>query len=506
MGVIHKLKPEIRNFIIKQKEINPLLSCRKLSAMINEKFQIKVSKSHVNAVIKKKGLSSGVGRKPKPKKGIIEASDLGIYMLRSADRLIGGIKYIAELVNKYLPEKGDILSLVEALVYLPLFEEDIKPESGLWKLAGKQFKNKETLLSYLEQLQPVTILNDTILQTLNHLLEEVLFLKIVFSDNSSFSLDGQLRTLWSSPTIPYDFSITPYYIKSYINNFAKKENQALVLFTAPGYDLFPANWLDFLVKCNLADERIIEIGLMGTNAKEKEKLTFSTPKRCNIIFGLWPWQYANYRQLESATLSKPFYFSAKKQNFYVADAIVKLSQHFISQSVTLRAIILRKSQDATPELVILTTIPKEKASAEDIATLYLNRWPNLQDGFKDYSRKIELFTYNVSSHQTFPKEKIFSQASKEGVKGTLRAYLDALDTYVRWYFLPLEYKQLDLSTTKSRFYSLRAQIRKKPALYIVSFIPPKDYSYSKDLAYAIDRMNEREIVFEDGRRVWFTIK
>lgn len=505
MGVIHKLKPEIRNFIIKQKETNPQFSCRKLSAMIYEKFQIKVSKSHVNAVIKQKGLSSSVGRKPKPKRGIVESDGLGTYMLKAADTLIGGTKSIAELADKYLSEKGDILSLVETLVYLPLFEEEVKPESGLWKLVGKQFKSKEIVLSYREQLQTVTILRDAILQVLNYLLDEVLFLRIVFSDNSSFSLDGQLCTLWSSPNIPYDFSVTPYKIKGYLTNFAK-ENQAFVLFNAPGYDLFPANWLDFLFKCSSADKKIIEIGLMGTDAKEKERVTFSTPKSCDIIFGLWPWQYANYRQLESATLSKPFHFSAKKQDFYVADAIVKLSQHFINQSVTIRGIILRKSQDAKPELFILTTLPKEKASAEDIATQYLNRWPNLQDGFKDYSRKIELFTYNVSSHQTFPKKKILSPAATAGLKESLQAYLEALDTYVRWYFLPPEYRQLDLSTTKARFYGLRAQIRKKASLYTVSFIVPKDYPYLKDLTYATDRMNEREIIFTDARRVWFEVK
>lgn len=506
MGVIHKLKPEIRNFIIKQKETSPGLSCRKLAAMISAKFQIKVSKSHVNAVIKEKGLSSGVGRKAKPKRGVIESSGLGAYMLKAADAVIGGTASIAELMQKQIPENNlDYLSLAQALLYLPLFEDEIKPESGLWKLTEKQFKDKETLLSYLQQLQSVTTLRDAILQNLNYLLDEVLYLRIGFSDNTSFSVDGQLRTLWSSPNIPYDFSITPYNIKSYIKNFAK-ENQALVLFTAPGYDLFPANWLDFLYKCSSPDKKIIEIGLVNINAKEKEKVTFSAPKTCDIIFGLWPWQYVNYRQLESATLSSPFYFSLKKQEFYIADATVKLSQHFISQSVTIRGIMLRRSREAKPELFILTTILKERASAEDIAAAYLNHWPGLQDGFKDYSRKIELFTYNVSSHQAFPKEKILGAASQAGLKETLGAYLEALDTYARWYFLPPEYKQLDLSTTKSRFYGLRAQIRKKADSYIISFIAPKDYAYLKDLEYACERMNEREIILPQEKRAWFEIK
>ena len=504
MGVIYKLNAEIRDFIIKQKESDPLLSCRKLSALVNERFQVKISKSHINAVIKAEGLSSGVGRKPKFKKGVIESSGLGVYMLKSADALIGGTSSIAELLRNHLPDKIDVLSLLETLIYLPLFESEIKPESGLWKLTGNQFKNQEVLLSCIEQLQPLTILNDNIRQALSDLFEEVLFLKITFSDNISFNIDAQLHTLWSSPNIPYDFSAPSYNIKRYINQFIKEE--ILVLFTAPGYDLFPTDWLDFLLKCNSPDKKIVEIGLMGTSAKQKEKITFSTPRTCNIIFGLWPWQYVDYRQLKSATLSNPFTCQDKKMNFYLADAVIKLSQHFTDQSVTLRGLILRKSPEAKPELFILTTIPEEKASVEDIANLYLNRWPSLQDGFREFSRKIELFTYSASARQAFPKEKLFNPTTTAGFKESLKAYLNALDTYVRWYFLPPEYKQLDLSTTKARFYGLKAQVRKKNDFYEVTFILPKDYQYQKDISYALKMMNERQVILADSRRIWFGLK
>jgi hypothetical protein len=504
MGVIYKLNAEIRDFIIKQKEINPSLSCRKLSALINEKFQVKISKSHVNAVIKTKGLSSKVGRKPKLKKGLIEGWGLGAYMLKCADALIGGTKSIVELTRSHLPDKVEVLSLLEALIYLPLFEQEIKPESGLWKLTGYNFNGQETLLSYLEQFQSLTILNDNMRQALSALFEDILFLNITFSDQSSFNIDGQLRTLWSSPNIPYDFSVTNYNIKRYINQFIKDET--LVLFTAPGYDLFPTNWMDFLLKCSSQDRKIVEMGLMGLNAKQKEKITFSTPRSCNVIFAVWPWQYVNYRQLESASLSAPFTFPERKMNFYLADGTIRLSQHFTNQSVTLRTLILRKSREAKPDLFILTTIPKEKAPAEDIANLYLSRWPSLQDGFREFSRKIELFTYNASARQPFPKEKLFEPATTSNFKESLKAYLDSLDTYVRWYFLPPEYRQLDLSTTKSRFYGLKAQIRKKNNFYAVTLILPQDYQYQKDISYAVERMNEQQVILRDKRRVWFNLK
>ena len=72
MGVIYKLKPEIENFIIEQKKANINLSCRGIVTLIDEKFQTKVSKSSVNTIFKKSGLSMPVGRRAKKGKRKLE--------------------------------------------------------------------------------------------------------------------------------------------------------------------------------------------------------------------------------------------------------------------------------------------------------------------------------------------------------------------------------------------------------------------------------------------------
>lgn len=63
MGVIHKLKDEVVSFIIAQKKSDPRAGVRQLAALTSEKFQIKVSKSSVNEVLKRSSLSSSVGRR-----------------------------------------------------------------------------------------------------------------------------------------------------------------------------------------------------------------------------------------------------------------------------------------------------------------------------------------------------------------------------------------------------------------------------------------------------------
>ncbi len=64
MGVVYKLKDEVVEFILRQKQENPNISCRKLVDIIQETFQISVSKSSINIIIKEANLSNPVGRTP----------------------------------------------------------------------------------------------------------------------------------------------------------------------------------------------------------------------------------------------------------------------------------------------------------------------------------------------------------------------------------------------------------------------------------------------------------
>ena len=66
MGVIYKLIDKVIDFIIAQKKENPHLGCRSLAAVAKKKFKINLSKSSINSILKQSGLSSPVGRRPKP--------------------------------------------------------------------------------------------------------------------------------------------------------------------------------------------------------------------------------------------------------------------------------------------------------------------------------------------------------------------------------------------------------------------------------------------------------
>lgn len=124
MGVIYKLKKEVVDFIIEKKKEISSISCRKLAELTSEKYQIKVSKSAINAVMKTAQLSSPVGRRPLPagkskrfsipsekKKQILESFPKTSFKT-SSDELerVDKIQPIVvpEITNKIIDEKPTI--------------------------------------------------------------------------------------------------------------------------------------------------------------------------------------------------------------------------------------------------------------------------------------------------------------------------------------------------------------------------------------------------------------
>ncbi|NCB50138.1 MAG: helix-turn-helix domain-containing protein [Alphaproteobacteria bacterium] len=63
MGVIYKLKQEVIDHIIAQKKENPELSCRQIAKMASDRFDVDISKSSVNTILKRSQLSSDIGRR-----------------------------------------------------------------------------------------------------------------------------------------------------------------------------------------------------------------------------------------------------------------------------------------------------------------------------------------------------------------------------------------------------------------------------------------------------------
>ena len=114
------------------------------------------------------------------------------------------------------------------------------------------------------------------------------------------------------------------------------------------------------------------------------------------------------------------------------------------------------------------------------------------------------FTYAANSQRFFSAEKLNPQLDHVlSVEELLRNYLLALDAYVRWYLLPSGYADKEMMLAKERFYDLSVQLTKNNESCLASFVLPSEYSFGKDLGYLCRRLNEKEITFSDGVKLYF---
>lgn len=127
MGVVYKLKDEVRDFILEQKRINPAIGCRTLATLAEDKFQVKLSKSSVNAIIKNAGMSMPVGRRSKEVTEVTEAKDS---------------KFISETLSKELGRTAEV----------EMEEKAKRLESEKWvRLAEEERRRKLSLDAKLEE-------------------------------------------------------------------------------------------------------------------------------------------------------------------------------------------------------------------------------------------------------------------------------------------------------------------------------------------------------------------
>lgn len=686
MGVIYKLKPEVRDFILKQKKLHPQVSCRSLAKLVREKFKVTLSKSSINTVFKQAGLSMSVGRrrkkplrhaeKPKespppqpipqapiiqerqlpiepakkeeasvpteeqeapvsaeeiapeelkeseappqalkPEKPIVAPEPMpealvpgeellqpkqeqpaiekppiektpqppiektpveppveeiiraskpeppapavekptpkamplmpfeterqkeespkakqlrplepqtleipkikegesfecpGAILLKAADYLIGGSFYFADAIREYirLPQ-AELLAKTEAAIYMPMCETLKIDESSAcpWPFLYKVF-NKEELFAYLFDLKNHHELNQTVKQLASHIFQEVRCVKINYTDGSSLYLDGQLHTVWSTPHIPYSFVTPIQNLKNYINT-CFFSSQPFVIFTAPGYDEPPKELFNFMLSFGSREKRASRMDIFGSKLEELGAVPLEEGKATHFVFGLWPWQFGHYRNIIKLKEFKPFHEEMSKQDFYLAEIELELTQPELEQKIQLRGCALKKGPDDKIRFVILSNI-WTKQTPQELAGLYLQRWPNLEESFQDYSRKIELFTYTASpSADIFSTENLsFENEQESAISMLFGNYLKILDTFVRTYFLPFGYESKDFLATNERFYSLKATVQRQKEAVVVTFHPPAGYKYLADLTYACRRVNEREVVFPRGYRLWLQV-
>ncbi len=469
MGVIHKLKPEIIKYITNIQVEKPQFGCRMISGLILDKYQIKVSKSSINSVIKNAGLSKPVGRRPKIKRKIITQA------------------------QEQVPGHQDTETSEQ--VKVSEFESNgaflLKAIDCLLGQSYVQAVKSTTDNPYLIDLKDVRNMGPG--PDLGSIFKEIRCIKVGLSSGKNFYIDGQFRTIWSTPYIPFIFSATIDESNSYIKKYFK-ENNPLILFTAPGTSSPSEEFLNFLLAMNNDLEGISKLTLYGNKLDEIEVITIAQNQPKSAVFTLWPWQFSSFRTIRSIGEFKQSYQENLKKEVFLANIEVELLQPTVNKRVILRGCALKINLSAKISLVILNNLKAEEKAPEELFNLYISRWPNLEEGFQDFSRKIEYFTYSAVDCSGFSLQDLELE-QEPGL------YLRALDQYLRINFFPPGYEKQNFSSMSDQIYNLKTKIKTEKGYINLFFQLSPEYPLFKDLAYVCRRVNERNIIIENRRLV-----
>jgi hypothetical protein len=422
----------------------------------------------------------------------VQIQESGLMLLRALDYHLAGSLRVAEFLRKRSGQHGqDLLARIECLIYASALENMQDKSYCEGALAGLSSKEAEAV-------------NIDITRLLALSLQDVRCVKVSLSDGSFLYLDGSMHTVWSTTYVPCDFASPLNYVLGYINKYFY-EDLPFILFNAPGYDVPSKEFVNFLSCLDGKTNRVSGLVLCGNKFEELQTISLSQSKKHNFIFGLWPWQFTEQRKVNALGEFKPWRFEAQDRELYLADIEMQIFGPQENHPLLLRGCALKGSMTDKIRVVILSNFSGTQITGQDIANTYLSHWPNIDEAFQDYSRKIELFTYTVNSQRFFnPEDAGFSAESALSTQEIFSRYLDALDLYFRWHILPQGYEDQGFKLLKERFYSLQVQTIKIKNFMQIKLLPPAGYAYIKDLEYACNRMNEREILSPEGLRLWFS--
>jgi len=470
------------------------LAEEELKARQQEEEKEKAKEKEEAAVVVKKEEPAITRSLPK------DRSCSGAILLKALDCLIGAGYEINKLICNQMGNKPeDFSSLTEALIFRSLFENDDLSE--LWNLIGIQYP-VEKLDNYYAQASKNKNIKSDIIKVISDFFTEARAIKLSFVDGNTVYFDGQLHSVWATHSLPYDFSSTVYNLKNNLDKYFVQD-QPLILFSAYGNDIPSKDFFNLLLNISSKNNYPESLTLYGNKLEELDKTSLNQ-KKYSLVFGLWPWQFSACRKVKKIGDFDLKYVEEIDKDLYLAAIEIDLLRPSLNQSITLKGCAVKTDINEKIRLVIIN-FGENPMSLDKLAGTYLNHWPNFEEAFQDFSHKIELFAYVGNTQKFFSKDNFIADMSNPDLElGEVFAnYIKMLDAYLRWHFLPVSYREKDISFASRYFYKLQVKLTANQFKVVAQIQHNQDYQFLKDLEYLICRLNECKINLANGARLCF---
>ncbi len=450
---------------------------------------------------------------------------MGSFFLKAAQWEVSSSSLMGSLLNRYALQGSSVNMNVlgEVLLYMEAFgitkPQDVGAyhQNGLWAVNNiEQRPAVERLEDLMKNIPQVKSFCAATANLYTQLFSEIGFFKITFNDKTNICFDAQGQSVWPDDKIPSVFASPMNKALHSLSNQFISNGEAIILREIPGQNNFSKHFYDALAAFeNLPEKKIERITVYTPRKEEIAKFTTVPLKKRQWIAGMWPWQEECKKFIEAnKDQIRPFYHEGLRREFYYTDMRTKLPQATIGQNIVVRAVFIRESPDAWPVVGVLTNIADERIPSVYIASCYLSRWPNLQEGHKDFSAKSQDAALSVANvvpaHDRVPllsgdgHYQLLGDAASTQM--SWQFLLSALNNYCQRHFFPAHYEAIDFSNIRRRFYTLEGCLTRHLDTKTVTLKTPQNYEYQKDLEYAVKQVNEHDIRDYAGQRLVMRIE
>jgi len=511
MGYIYKLLPEIESYILKRKKLSIELSCREIAKEASEKFKLKISKSSVNNVLKKEGLSSAVGRRPKRAVSIEKPLEHGGSFLFKAIDIYLGISSIAAKVLLEIMPKRSKLNLIDVeliirnfILYYSLFNvnDDISyiyRNIELWSLIGKR-PNKSTYKIVAEMLGNSQLFLERMTIELKNYFKPISGYRFSLSDQSGFLVDGQKIAIRKESNRSVDLNVTYYNSSTYISYFTTK-NEPFLIFSIPDTNLDSQEFFNLICGFNSDDgmRKLNTIDIVGTNNEIIERKFVYEAKKHFFLAGVWPWQIRDIYEFERKVATERFIVPQLNVNLYYQVEEIVFIQPVTLQRVILTGILFRSSPSGVVKMVILSNIKKENIHKYmKIDKLY--NWIEAEQKYAFFSNLEKQNQRRETFFDWFSKESMTGEADKS-FQSTVKRLSEIIAKFFQYEILPFESAHWDYLKIKEIVLRQQAEVSYGDGIIVHKLSYNNKLSKKEIFETICQKLNNLSI--QDGNKIMY---
>ncbi|MFH0867966.1 MAG: hypothetical protein V1831_01515 [Candidatus Woesearchaeota archaeon] len=480
--------------------MRPDLSCRDLANLVSAKFGVKLSKSTVNHILKVHKLSSPVGRRPKhliKLQGEVEHG--GFLILNAIDNQLDISKIATEVLLNLQPSlfsglRGDIENIMQALIIfksiygLTIETTRCYDNNEIWTLVGDR-PPKSIYNKVMGLLCNTQLLVEELVTEFRKNLMPVSGFKFQSRDNSTFFLDSELLSVWSSPLKNRKLFTTYYKAKSYIESFIRGK-EVVSVFNIQGDSINSSEVLDFISALNgqNVSKRLSKIEILDLDGNVLESIPVDDSHKRFFLLGFWPWQLENMAEFERRSAGEKLVWSEFGVEFFYQIEDISLSQHLIAQEVKYLAILLKNNTIGAVRVGILSNMPHEIIhSYLSVSNLY--HWISPNNKHNEFNKitkevlheKPVLFPDSIDS---------FFSEKKENFLDNIFSILSQLIFYqFKNRFIPGECALWNPLKIKDVFLRQKAIIDRKKEVISYNIIISNELCREEDMKYICQQLN-----------------